>query len=505
MAVGSVALLDDGPMVRAQFQVFLATIGPTDDDGLLLAVHTGFLDARVIPLLRDPTRVVVLWDEDAASDSKRVKAAEDYLFKNAVTAAQVQVSQSAMPPVPVASPGTRVLDVMVQTAPASASPVPGTVPTAWTALIPDAAGGSTPPQASSGGFTTAHGPLTDYAIGADSQPATTYVKGVTAAPLATGVTAAQVDAAVNGIRAARAQIRRRYLVLHNIPRGDKQVPRGQLGFEAGPSLDSNPGTPGGLLKKGAQAVAFQKEDPSWQEIADASTAYLVWLGGAATKPSQVTDVKDMVWRAFRRMCEWEGMPSAVNTWDQIDVTFGAGFAATGGKQQKVGQAQELLEDLCARSALAKSLLSNAGLVMDGPNFVVVDPAQKWKLRGMDAELYLRSNRDLLSLYINVGQGVFVDSKSQTAPKDELRQATLDANYTVFLKHSAKGVSSGQLGSDVGLAALKLHAPHSGHFNFSEVSGFGSVAALVGFIYGKISRPLADAVVPGEFRHFAPPP
>src|SRR6185437_6656886 len=179
-------------------------------------------------------------------------------------------------------------------------------------------------------------------------------------------------------------------------------------------------------------------------------------------------------------------------------------AASAGGKQTPGQAQELMVELCARSALAKSMFSDAGLVMDGTDFVIVDPDQKWKIRGTDAELYLRANRDLLSLYVNIAQGVFIDDKSQTTPKDDLRQATLDANFEVFSKHSARGVTAAQLGGDVDLAALKLHAAHSGSFGFGEVAGFGSVSDLVQYIYGKVSRPVANSiVVPESWRAMAP--
>jgi hypothetical protein len=138
--------------------------------------------------------------------------------------------------------------------------------------------------------------------------------------------------------------------------------------------------------------------------------------------------------------------------------------------------------------------------------VVVDTDRKWKLHGADAELYIRANRDLLLLYINVAQGVFIDDKRQTTPKNELRQATLDANFHVFLQHTARGVTSAQLGGDVDLAALKLHAPHGGKFTFGEVSGFGSLATLVQYIATKTGgkgQLFRSIVVPDAWRDMAP--
>jgi hypothetical protein len=77
---------------------------------------------------------------------------------------------------------------------------------------------------------------------------------------------------------------------------------------------------------------------------------------------------------------------------------------------------------------------------------------------------------------------------------------------VFLKRTARGITSAQLGGDVDLAALKLHAPHApGGITFREVSGFGSIPDLVRFIYGRVDRGTAESIVPLAWRDLAPPP
>jgi hypothetical protein len=483
--------------------------------------HMTFLDGRVVPLLRfDESKQAWAqgsaggaWPEanDSTLADQRAQAVVAYLTSQGVAAQQVKTSPSKRGSGQDA--GERAVEVRIAAGAVTGvdpfgAPVhddaavqPTGAPRPWSEVVPDAT--SSTLQKSLASFTTPRGPLTNVALGANNQMLLTYAPGVTAAPLAAGVTTAQVDAALDAIRAARAQIRQRYLVLQHRP--PKLRDPGALGFVATPDLDSNSGTPQTLMKGGLQAEAFKKADPSWMEIADASKGYLAWFQDTATKPSQVADAKDMVWRAFRRITDWEGMPTAVNTWDMMNVTLGAGFAASAGGQQTPGQAQQLMVDLCSRSALAKSMFSNAGLVLDGTDFVVVDPARKWKLRGTDAELYLRVNRDILSLYVNVAQGVFIDDKTQTTPQDELRRATLDANFHVFLKRTARGITSAQLGGDVDLAALKLHAPHSGSFTFGEVSGFGSLSDLIRYIYGKVGRNAAERVVPEEWHKLAPPP
>jgi hypothetical protein len=214
----------------------------------------------------------------------------------------------------------------------------------------------------------------------------------------------------------------------------------------------------------------------------------------------------MRWRVFRRMMDWEGMPSAVNAFDKANITLGAGFAGSaGGAVQEKGQAEELMGDLLKRSPEAAGLFFGAGLtVLDG-EFVALDPERKWKLHGMDAELYFRASGDLLSLYVNVAQGSFLGGESDTTPHADPRQATLDANFATFLNHALAG--NPPLGSDVDLAALKVHAAHSGFegIGWGAVGGFGGIPELVRFIYGAVSRQRAEAVVvEPKWRALAPP-
>jgi hypothetical protein len=69
---------------------------------------------------------------------------------------------------------------------------------------------------------------------------------------------------------------------------------------------------------------------------------------------------------------------------------------------------------------------------------------------------------------------------------------LDANFATFLNHALAGNPS--LGGDVDLAALKVHAAHSGFLSWPQVAGFGSIPDLVRFIYGAVSRQRAEAIV-----------
>jgi hypothetical protein len=310
------------------------------------------------------------------------------------------------------------------------------------------------------------------------------------------VTQADVDAAVAAVAGARGNVRQRFMRLTQSSVQGADF----FGYESTPKLDQ------GLAgNTGRSAQQFKAQDANWQDIATASTDYLAWLNDPTTKPSQCSDANDMRWRVFRRMMDWEGMASSVNTFDKANVTLGAGFAGSaGGAVQPKGQAQELMGDLFGRSPEAAGMFLAAGLAVDGGEFVAVDTDRKWKLRGMDAELYVRANKDLMSLYVNVAQGTFLDDKADATPRTDTRQAVLDANFATFLAHALAG--NPPLGSDVDLAALKVHAAHSGFLSWPQVAGFGGIPELVRFIYGAVSRQRADAiVVPPAWRALAPPP
>jgi len=62
-------------------------------------------------------------------------------------------------------------------------------------------------------------------------------------------------------------------------------------------------------------------------------------------------------------------------------------------------------------------------------------------------------------------GEMVNS-TPTTPNTDARQGVLDANFAVFLHHTANGIPTADFGSDVDLAALKVHCVHSGSFTWA---------------------------------------
>jgi len=394
-------------------------------------------------------------------------------------------------------------DVAVTAAPDPAAPAAAATldKSDWRQVLPEAKARDGKGLGNKSGHSSAQGELVAYRAGKGNVPTVTYNerKGeeiAEAGPLPDGVTQADVDAVAAKVAGARGSVRDRFMRLTQSDVKGADF----YGYESTPKLDQ-----GLANNKGRSAEQFKAQDANWQQTVDASTEYLAWLNDPKTKPSQCSDATDMRWRVFRRMMDWEGMTSAVNTFDKANVTLGAGFAGSaGGAVQPKGQAQELMADLFARSPEVAGIFMGAGLTVADGGFVVVDTERKWKLKGMDAELYVRANKDLMSLYVNVAQGVFLgEDKTDKTPRDDPRQAVLDANFQTFLGHALAG--NPPLGSDVDLAALKVHAAHSGFLTFGQVGGYGSIAELVKFIYGAVSRQRAEAiVVEPKWRALAPP-
>ncbi|MFI9386626.1 SH3 domain-containing protein [Kutzneria sp. NPDC052558] len=357
----------------------------------------------------------------------------------------------------------------------------------WLEVVPDATGAGMPIRA---GARSAQGRFLQFGAAPGQLPTATYGRSVTAAPLASGVTASDVDSVVASIETARAGIRRRYLA----PRRTSAY----LGYEgsqnANTSLRNSPNE--------GSVTAFRAQDPNYQETVDATTSFVDWVNNATTKPSQCDSATDMRWLVFRRMMKWEGTPQAINAYDRTNVTYGAGFAGSAGGTSS-GQFEELLGEVVNRSPEASLALAAAGITVVGRELVVVDPAKKWKLHGMDAELYLRANRELLSLLTNVAEGVYVRGSTPTAPNLDARQGVLDANFAVFLNHTANGIPTAELGTDVDLAALKVHCVHSGSFTWAGVRRFTTIRELVQHIYNSVSESWANViVVEPEWRRMA---
>jgi hypothetical protein len=230
--------------------------------------------------------------------------------------------------------------------------------------------------------------------------------------------------------------------------------------------------------------------------AKASADYSTWLKTA--KPDGATDRQ---WEVFKRIMEMEGDPATVMTYDKANVTWGAGFAGLGARDEF--KAGPLMLDLLFKSSPeVRAIFWEAGFSFLGQELVVVDADRGWKLRGLDAEIFVRGSHELLSLMINVAQGEFVQSGKATpgapaTPDDRLRKAVLQAQFQAFLKFTFRETDTG----DDDVAALKAHARHSGGSNWGEAWKHNDLTSLVRYLYSK-DPGLAPSVVPEKWRSLA---
>jgi Domain of unknown function (DUF4157) len=247
----------------------------------------------------------------------------------------------------------------------------------------------------------------------------------------------------------------------------------------------------------------------YDPVAKAAGEYNQWAESAL--PTGMTkdkngNVSDWRWAVFKwfQKPRAEGKVGTITTFDRT-LTVGPGFSSKGGQAQNViGKTFKLLSEI-------ESVAFAAGLSVDADGTMkVVDTDKKWILDGQDAAAYVETNVSLLSLLVNVSQGVQpVDTGADASPswwpsffgpppvnvgqaaplvvvppstiapveRDKQRQALLDAEWQQFVDGTLLGIDSlvqranwATLKSDVRLksAILAAHAKHSrpGIFGYS---------------------------------------
>lgn len=235
------------------------------------------------------------------------------------------------------------------------------------------------------------------------------------------------------------------------------------------------------------------------------------------------------------IAKWEGDTSAINAYDSANVTWGWGFAASG------RQAQQLTLEVFKQSPEARDAFLRAGIVVDAKKkgyeeYIVVDTDRKWKLHGKDAERYIRANKTLLSLMVDVAQGVLPEKPRQdedgsgnkepgrdylnffgrTAARARKRdenpkadpavaQAVLDANFETFLANTMNGSDKILEDEDwtVEQAALAAHAIHmtTKYYSWEEWAKLKlhNIEDIVEVIYTTTKGRFTEIVVPPAWR------
>jgi hypothetical protein len=312
----------------------------------------------------------------------------------------------------------------------------------WVKLLPDAPAGTKVK-------------VVPAAAGKDPQLDVTVPAGATAAPSGDDAAskeaeerAAKIDAVCAQIAAHRGGIQERFMTRMTATI-KKQT--GQFGFMYTPQQE----------KFAKDATAAQKE---------AANDYLAWLAGA--QPSAVSSAGGGLAGKLKAQFElWqdigsEGAPAAMNTWDGENVTFGRGFSGS-------GQLQTMLADLFKADPGAQDEFLQAGIALEGGQFVVADVERKFKHRGDDAEHVIQVDRKLVSLFVNV------------AESPAHRQAVLDANWRQFVKGTGN-IPDFAVGWDRRPRAVAGHNVHAGGFSWGEFAGTGgSMQGVVIHIADKV--------------------
>jgi hypothetical protein len=350
----------------------------------------------------------------------------------------------------------------------------------WMSILPDAQVTSGM-QASPGrpGGNAAQSPLLEYQ---GDRRTTTYRQNrgqqiADAGPTPSGITQQNIDTVCASIIAARNNITERYL---------KPVKEA-----SGTGYQVNPGA------ENQAATRRNNPDPIAQAGKPQTDSYQGWLRTAT--PTDAIDAAMLFkWNVFRWLMRWEGTPDTVMTYDRKNVTWGAGFAGRGGENVaiQIGQFEQLMERLIRDYPPAAGFLLSAGVTISGRELIVVDPdpGKQWKLHAEDAELYMRSNRKLLSLLINMAQGANLGLDQ--AGTENMQQAVLDANFRQFLASSGASLPAS---GDAKLWALKVHMVHAGG-NLPKSNDIPSVITEI-----KLAKPaIWTYIVPCEWWMYGDP-
>jgi hypothetical protein len=108
----------------------------------------------------------------------------------------------------------------------------------------------------------------------------------------------------------------------------------------------------------------------------------------------------------------------VNTYDDLNVTLGHGFGAAGGLQQ-------MLNALFARDAAARDAFLDAGVALDGAQWLLVDTERGGVEVGTNALRLLQVDPKLLSVFVTI------------AEDPQHAQANADTQFNELLKGGGK--------------------------------------------------------------------
>ncbi len=151
----------------------------------------------------------------------------------------------------------------------------------------------------------------------------------------------------------------------------------------------------------------------------------------------------------------------------------------------------------AKDAAAEQDFFAAGIALSGGKFVAVDPDKKWKVHGTDAAHLIATDARLLSMFMNISEGVALNDSDKTQPADH-RQAALDAQFETFQAHAGNAPPD-ILGSwQTYPLALAAHAQHfaPGWFNWNGFrSTNGDIAQIKAIITQKAGPQATYIILP----------
>ncbi len=211
------------------------------------------------------------------------------------------------------------------------------------------------------------------------------------------------------------------------------------------------------------------------------------------------NASDWNWQVFKKIQGLEGQTGRLTTFDRT-LSVGGGFSTAG------GQTQELLGKTLDALPAVKAVAHAAGLIVVATgDMVVVDTDKKWILHGHDADIYIQTQTQLLSLLVDVMQGA-VPTAAGGPDETTQRQNWLDVQWKQFTGGTLAGLTGRVRGWPMESAVLAVHAKHAESDNFPysfwESNPGPDLRAMVTAIHAK-SPGSAWAICTGDYKQFLP--
>lgn len=208
-------------------------------------------------------------------------------------------------------------------------------------------------------------------------------------------------------------------------------------------------------KKFSPRAALKVQGPGY--IYGGSPEHKRWYAGYAQQTNDTMTPRERAQReTFFDIAQKEGFSSSINTYEPPGggrVTFGVGFASSGGELQSV------LARLIKKVPELQGQLESIGILLTGKTFTVVDTARCLQLEGVGADYLIMVTPSLLEFLIQLAEST---DKPEKGGEKSVRELVADAQFEQFIEGGRGGaMPNWAVGLPRDVRSFIAHAVHGG--------------------------------------------